>query len=223
MYLPVSQIRAVDRYAIDVLGIPSLILMENAGKNSSSIILREYPKVEKYLVICGKGNNAGDGFVIARQLIIWGKEVDILLLNKPDSFSPDAKVNYEICRKLNIGLISREDINSLEKYDAFIDAVYGVGFRGDLPENISSLFTSVNAVTASKIAIDIPSGIEADSGKLDKSSFKADVTITMFAKKQAFKSLASTEVTGKVFVVDIGIPNSIVDRIEYDSDIYKCC
>lgn len=223
MYLPVSQIRAVDKYAIDVLGIPSLILMENAGKNAAAVIHNEYPDRKCFLVICGKGNNAGDGFVIARQLLIAGKEVDILLLDKSDDFSVDAKVNYDICKKLNINTYFIDEISSLSQYDVYIDAVYGVGFRGTLPAKIKSVFKVVNHIDGIKISIDIPSGMEADSGNCDQNVFKADLTITMFAKKQAFFSKDVKGIIGKVIVVDIGVPENVTEMIEYGSDIYNYC
>lgn len=174
-------------------------LMQNAGKTCANEILKNYNCTNKKVaVICGNGNNGGDGFVVAKELKENGANVTVVLpLGKP--ITETAKYYFD---KLEDTKITTEFSG---EFDIIIDALFGIGLNRELSENICNLLTKLNLCNAVKIAIDIPSGIEADSGKILGAAFKADLTVTFIAYKPCFFLPLGNEYCGKVVVADIGV------------------
>lgn len=174
-------------------------LMQNAGKTCANEILKNYNCTNKKVaVICGNGNNGGDGFVVAKELKENGANVTVVLpLGKP--ITETAKYYFD---KLEDTKITTEFSG---EFDIIIDALFGIGLNRELSENICNLLTKLNLCNAVKIAIDIPSGIEADSGKVLGTAFKADLTVTFIAYKPCFFLPLGNEYCGKVVVADIGV------------------
>jgi NAD(P)H-hydrate epimerase len=213
--------RSIDIKTQKKYGISGLILMENAGLKAAQLaekLLKR--KRKKVLVLCGKGNNAGDGFVCARQLLNEGFDVLIYLLYNPSLIKGDAKVNYNILKKVGSKIRSfygkqqkqnfkkiKEEIN---KSSLIIDAVFGIGFKGRLPDELIELFSKINALNKKLLALDVPSGLNADSGKANPICLKADYTITFGLAKKGFYKNQGPKSCGKVIIDSITFPKPLL-------------
>jgi len=207
----VKQIQELDRAAIERVGIPSLALMENAGRCVAEEVLKVLKKKMKVCVICGLGNNAGDGFVAARYLINHGVKAKIWLIGRADQLKNDAKVNYMILKKMGYPITSagagREPpLRDIRDSDVVVDAVFGVGLNRKVGEPFRSFIEAINKHAKKTIAVDIPSGLDGTSGKIYGVCVRADRTVTFTFMKKGFLTNEGPRVTGKVVVVDIGIP-----------------
>ncbi len=181
-------------------------MMESAGMGCAEHILRNYPDARNTVIICGKGKNGGDGFVIARGLCEAGKNVSILLAFNSPSDALSEKNKQRIDGAVNIYDASRmtdKTRNLLKDADIIVDAVFGIGFRGSLPENIRELFSFAKNTTAVKIAVDIPSGLSRESEKTDE-CFKADETLSMLCYKYEHVYKPYSDICGKTTVIPIG-------------------
>lgn len=176
-----------------------LTLMKNAGDTATKIILERYNvENKKVAVVCGNGNNGGDGFVIAQNLKNSGAKVTVVLpLGEPVTES--AKHYFSALCEVEI----TEALNG--EYDIIIDAIFGIGLNRPLGSEIISLINTINSIEALKISIDIPSGIECDTGKVLGACVKADFTVTFIALKPCFMLPPATDYTGEVAVADIGV------------------
>lgn len=214
-----EQMRAIDRKAIEGYGIPGLVLMENAGIRTVEII-EEYledPKNKHVIVLAGRGNNGGDGFVIARHMLNAGVEVSTFLLGQPEDLTPDAGVNYRILERMQAPLFilqTEEDLNRLTllllSADLVVDALYGVGFKGTLPEFESQLVQMVNWSRLPVVAVDIPSGVEADTGKVHGEAIQAAHTVTFGLPKVGLLMEPGKSYTGTLTVADISLPSQLL-------------
>ncbi len=205
-----EQIREIDRRAIEEYGIPGVVLMENAGRNAAQLIIAELGRNDRpaVCIFCGGGNNGGDGFVIARHLHNAGFPVEIILLADPQRLSPDAEVNYSIAGKMNIpircygkadaaGIVARSKV--------VVDALLGTGSSGEVRAPMDQAIELINAAGhALKVAIDVPSGLDCNTGQPAGATVRADLTLTFVAAKVGFAK--ATEYTGKILVADIGAP-----------------
>lgn len=209
-----QQSRDVDRLAIESLGISGLTLMENAGRACTDIIAsHEFSCV---MLLCGKGNNAGDGFVIARHLLTREIPAIIIQLVPPDSLSGDALTNYEILTKLPTTILFVDETNIVSALDeldtdsnmAIIDCMMGTGGQGAPRPPFRQAIDWANRQPAFRVAIDIPSGLDCDTGQPSTPTFQAQQTLTMVAMKTGFSRQAAKSFTGNVSVLDIGIPLS---------------
>lgn len=209
-----EQARAVDRHAIESLGLAGLVLMENAGRGCVDVL--EGIGVDGPVVIlCGKGNNAGDGFVIARHLMVRGLTARTVLLAPPSEFAGDAAINYGVLRKLGGEITdlsaSSPDalpaaLDSLDGADWWIDAMLGTGAVGDPREPVRTAIEWVNAQSGKRLAVDLPSGLDCDTGAPGTPTFCADHTVTFVAPKVGFAKVAAAPFLGVVQVADIGVP-----------------
>ena len=201
-----KQVRQVDRRAIEHYGMSGLVLMENAGRGTVDVIERigiDGPVV----VLCGRGNNGGDGFVIARHLELRGFSVRVLLFTDPTGLSGDAEANFKILEKCGLPIevvteTSRpeEPADNLNDADWIIDALLGTGATGD-PRPPYDL------------AVDLPSGLDCDSGEAAHPAFRAHHTCTFVAAKPGFFAPGASEFTGKIHIVDIGVPRRLVEEV----------
>ncbi len=218
--LTCQQIRALDVVAIERVGIPGVVLMENAGRGIAELIygaLRD-PAVNRVLILCGPGNNGGDGFVVARHLHNAGVHVDVALAASPEKSRGDAATNLKILGHMGFRLLRADqpaDLDAIRRAandaDAIVDALLGTGSIGSPQGATAALIELANAAPrARRIAIDIPSGLDADRGDVQEPCFRADVTVTMVAPKVGFDVPAARRVVGQVVVVGIGAPRELV-------------
>lgn len=232
LFLSVAQSRNVDRVAIEQLGINSLVLMENAGRGAAEIIriklmqvLHEFRELEPLVtLLIGPGNNGGDGWVIARHLETWGVKVACFLFGEEDRLSPDNLANYRIWIKSGGNTTRWEALpriialdllqHQLARSPIVIDALLGTGSTGAPREPMADAIRLANEARLAnnadiyRIAIDIPSGLNADSGLISAPTFHAHLTLTMVTQKIGFKNPEATQYLGEVQVLPIGIPAS---------------
>jgi len=217
-----KQVREVDSYAINKIGIPGIVLMENAALSIYNTVLQNYAGLNVFTGLgfaCGKGNNGGDGFAVARHFANNGFEVLVIYLGSEDEMSPDCLVNYRILNKLSkenkkIKLkkySSGQDLNLLKNCDIIFDGMLGSGMEGDLREPYKSIVEYLNKIDAYKIAIDIPTGLDSDRGSAG-TVFESDLTVTLGEFKAGLFFGDGYTYAGKVFKGDIGINNSFFDK-----------
>ena len=214
--------QTIDRSAIDDFGIPGQVLMENAGLSVASLIHESVSDLleKKVVIVCGKGNNGGDGFVIARHLFIDGITVDILLLGKRQQLKSDARTNADIAFKMGIPIHEITEKNLQAQSHLFrhshviVDALFGTGLSkpaGGLHEKV---IKKINASKKYVVAVDIPSGIDSDSGHLIGPHIKADITAALALLKRSHLLFPAAESMGEVQVLDISIPNEAIEKQE---------
>jgi NAD(P)H-hydrate epimerase len=212
-----QQVRDFDAWAINEMKIPGVVLMENAAKNCTDVIVKHFPDEIKagVCIFCAGGNNGGDGFVIARHLYNHGLPVKIVLCADPAKIKGDAKINFDICRNMSLS-IAAVDVESnrlckeIEKVvgqsGLLVDAMLGTGMLGHLKESFALLISSLNSHNLPIVAVDIPSGLDCDTGVPLPISIEAAATITFVAIKKGFVANSdSRKATGRVFVANIGI------------------
>ncbi|MBI5864489.1 MAG: NAD(P)H-hydrate epimerase [Planctomycetes bacterium] len=216
-----EHIRNVDRLAVESLHVPGIILMENAARSAAEMIFAglSNPATDRVLVLCGPGNNGGDGYALARHLLNGGVRVTVACAAKPGDSAPDAKANYEIYARLRAPLIDAANLEPspelMREFGAatvIVDCLLGTGARGSPRGVFATLIRLANAQPARRIAIDIPSGLNGDTGQPHDPCFRADATITFVAEKQGFRSPAARPMLGSVEVVGIGVPPWLVDE-----------
>jgi NAD(P)H-hydrate epimerase len=211
-----QQVRDFDIWAINMAFVPGIILMENAGRGCAEVIIDELKKLKgrKVCIFCGTGNNGGDGFVIARHLKNAGFEVVVILCGQTLKIKGDAEINCKIAYKMGI-LIKELDPASdgIEKdigtvagdCDLIVDAVLGTGLKGELSGGFGRLINAINLLKKRIVAVDIPSGLDCDTGFALGRAIKAAITVTFAAAKKGFTNPASAEYTGEVYIASIGI------------------
>ncbi|NLU48807.1 MAG: NAD(P)H-hydrate dehydratase [Syntrophomonadaceae bacterium] len=214
------QMREIDRQASEEFHIPSLILMENAGLRVVEAVETALKGVGqgKVVVLAGKGNNGGDGLVAARHLLNAGTMVDTFLVGEPAELTPDTATNYRILSKLTgrIFPLTREEhlenlAAALLTCDLVVDAIYGIGFHGEMPPLEARVVGLVNRTGKPVVAVDIPSGVEADTGKVHGEAIKATWTVTLALPKMAFFSQPGRSYAGTLTVADISIPSNLLE------------
>lgn len=210
-YVTVSEMREIDRRAIEERGIPVRTLMNNAGKalsNEASLIANKGDAV----IFCGYGNNGGDGLAAARYLAEKGALVKVFMVGKPKQMSPETEANYNELIRLNIRpekILGPEEIYPIFK-DAkkpyfIIDAIFGIGFKGLLDHVCIKLIELINSSGVPVISADIPSGLNADTGRPLPLAVKASATVTFGYPKKGFQNPEAVTFLGKVVVADIGL------------------
>jgi NAD(P)H-hydrate epimerase len=213
--LTATQMRETDRLTAGQFGIPSTTLMENAGSAVARFVLREYPEADRITVLCGKGNNGGDGFVAARHLAEAGRAVTVLLLGDPANLKSDAKAMFDLLPVAALAAneeatLDVEPIHSrLENTDLFLDALVGTGFQPPLRGLAAALASRINQLETPIVAVDLPSGWDADSRKPDSpGAFRADDVVTFTAPKLAH--LFGNMNRGGIVVASIGSPEEAI-------------
>ncbi len=211
MMLSRDQVRAIDHRAIDEFGVPGVVLMENAGRGAAEVLLSLGVR-GPVIVCCGKGNNGGDGFVIARHLDLHGITVRILLFAAPEQLTGDAAINYQIVKRAGLPLEVHGDAGGLgpglAAADWIVDALFGTGLAGGVRPPFDQVIDAINASGVKVLAVDIPSGLDCDTGAPLGATIKAQHAVTFVAEKKGFANPASREWTGAVHVVGIGAPRA---------------
>jgi ADP-dependent NAD(P)H-hydrate dehydratase / NAD(P)H-hydrate epimerase len=206
-----EQMRALDAHAIDVIGIPGVVLMENAARGVIEVVEEHFDVVEALTVavICGPGNNGGDGFAVARQLHLRGADVDVFLLCDEKSIKDDALTNYLLLEPLGITTMPWNDAHegvSLAEYDLIIDAMFGTGSVRPLQCPYKKVIEAVNEAEGLVISIDVPSGVDATTGGTTGPAVSADVTVTFQCAKVGLLLPPGRDLTGDLVVAPISIP-----------------
>ncbi|MBN2563959.1 MAG: NAD(P)H-hydrate epimerase [Phycisphaerae bacterium] len=211
------QIREVDRMAIEEYGIPGIVLMENASRSATKVVLDCLEGSGTVAIVCGRGNNGGDGFAVARHLANAGVAVELLLACDPEGLTGDAATNYGIARKMAIKCHAFDTIEriraarpALDTAAVVVDAVLGTGFSGEVRSPLDAVINAINEARGAKIvAIDVPSGLDCDTGRPCNATIRADVTVTFVARKAGFDAPGASDYTGPVHVADIGAPSTL--------------
>jgi len=210
-YLSAEESRNVDWLAKSQGHIMGIVLMENAGRGIAEILLAEKPK-GKVVICCGRGNNGGDGFVIARHLNAAGVDVQVLLFANPKELMGDACMNHAIIAQSDIPMKvlispSAEDLKSIFKDAVWVvDALVGTGQKGILRSPFDIVVRQINESGVKVLAVDLPSGLDADTGIASDPTIKAAITATMVTPKTGFQNPEAQSYLGKLMVVGIGLP-----------------
>jgi NAD(P)H-hydrate epimerase len=231
MRLTRQQVRQIDAAAIERLGVSGLVLMENAGRGAADAICRfcggwhggrRLPPCggnvpdnggvagRRIAVAAGAGNNGGDGFVIARHLSMRGAIVTTFLAGPDEKLTGDARTNLGILRHLGHDVQAVGEIATfgrrLRAFDVIIDALGGTGIEGPLRGDLAKIVEQVNASRRPIVAVDIPTGLDCDTGTASEPTIRANITVTFVAVKVGFDSPGAKAYTGEVVVADIGVP-----------------
>lgn len=224
-----EEMREIDRATIEDYGIPSVVLMERAGlsvalkvkellsQKSEARSQKPEAKGQKILVLCGGGNNGGDGLVAARNLHNWGFKVNVLLFAKKDTLSQDCNKQYQIAKKLGIQIEFRSSVEERDVHGVVvIDAIFGTGLSRPVSKEIADIIGFINDRVAPVVSVDIPSGISSDTGEIMGDAIKADCTVTFGLPKRGHLLYPGAEYTGRLFIEDIGFPSKLLasDRIK---------
>jgi len=221
-----EEMKKCDSYAIDKLGIPGILLMETASQGVISSISMRYGSVSgrKAFVFCGGGNNGGDGLAVARKLFAMKAEVYVFLLVEPEKLRGDTKTNYEIALRIQSGkrktdvfeIVTLKNVSELYKYpkpDLIVDAIFGTGFKGKVEGLFYDVINWINSQRVFTISVDIPSGLNGDTGEIEGIAVRADVTATMGLAKRGLMLSWGKILPGKIYIVDIGIPNYVYSEV----------
>lgn len=216
-----EQVRRVDELAIHRYGIAGLVLMENAGRNAAAIIDRDYGPNGRAVIFCGSGNNGGDGCVIARHLHNAGWSVRVVLAGEVSRMTPDASANCQTIETMGLAPIVAVDAatqqaaaSSSTPDEIVIDALLGTGFSGDVRSPLAELIHAINVASKrAVVAVDLPSGLDCDTGTPGRSTIRADLTITFVARKRGFDSPEAAPYVGRIEVADIDVPRELLAEV----------
>ncbi|HIN94417.1 MAG TPA: NAD(P)H-hydrate epimerase [Planctomycetes bacterium] len=217
-----SQSRQVDERAEHQWGISSLVLMENAGRAAADGLCRLNPEAGKITIFCGKGNNGGDGFVMARHLHLRGLPVQVLLFHDPQNFSSDALANFEILQKCGMTWHCLFDLVETDNWNSvldtvclhstwLVDALLGTGSSGPPRSPLDQVIDWMNQATARRLALDIPSGLDCDTAQVTTMAVQADQTFTFAAAKPGLLMERAVPYVGNLEVLDIGLPLTLLE------------
>ncbi|MFP6803467.1 MAG: NAD(P)H-hydrate dehydratase [Pseudomonadales bacterium] len=207
-----QQVRELDRITIEEKGIPGIKLMRSAAQACVDVLLGQAPSPGKVSVLCGSGNNAGDGFIIAGLLANRGIEVTVGLVGKVPSAETDAGKAYGYCREAGVEILTAE--LSLQDSAFVVDALLGTGLIGPVRPEYQQVISAVNLHDCTVLAVDLPSGLCADTGNILGACIKADMTVTFIGRKLGLLTNDGPEVVGELNFADLSVPASVFDAIE---------
>lgn len=218
MILNREQSRRIDERALSGYGLSGLVLMENAGRGAVDV-MQAIGLSGPIVLYCGKGNNGGDGCVMARHLAARGLEVALALLAEPDELRGDAATNFEIVRRAGLPWrafgndVAEAELTSFAAgASCVVDALLGTGSRGEPRPPIDRAITAINRLRVPVVAVDLPSGLDCDTGAAAASTVRAANTITFVAAKPGLLVPLAVEYVGRLHVVDLGLPPRLLDE-----------
>ena len=216
--IDVKAMRELERIAIEDFGVPSLLLMENAASGVVLALKNERGELsgKKVHIFCGGGNNGGDGFAVARMLHNLNANVTITLLADRENIKGDAKVNLEICEKMEITF---SDYKACKDADILVDAIFGTGFRGETEGIAKECIAFMNNLNAYTVSVDIPSGVSADTGHASEFSVYADLCVTFSALKTGHLLFPGKSHYKKLIKTDISIPLKVINETNSGYDV----
>lgn len=212
-----DQVRAFDDWAITELGVPGVVLMENAGRSCAELIAEKMSKIDRPLVciFCGTGNNGGDGFVAARHLLNRKINVVVVICGDRSKIKGDAKINLDVLEGLGapiekLDVDTESDIEGrtttlAQNADMIVDAVFGTGLTGQLRDEYKRLIGAINALGRPILSVDIPSGLDCDTGRPLDVAIKANCTVTFVALKKGFVFETAQAQAGEIYIASIGV------------------
>ena len=221
--LNTRQMRDADRRTIEEIGIPSIVLMENAGRQAVAAMEAAYDDLatSQVGVLCGRGNNGGDGFVVARTLIQRGVDVGVFLLGSVSEITGDARINLEVLGRIGVTVVEIASAQEWELHfteisecDLVVDAILGTGFRGQLSGLLETVVADVNALGVPIVSIDLPTGVSADTHVVEGAAIEASMTVTLGAPKIPLVFPPADSHGGDLVIADIGIPYPVFEELE---------
>ncbi len=224
----VTEMRECDRVTIEERSVPGILLMETAARAVTRVaidLLDSDPYGKQVMIFCGKGNNGGDGFAVARHLLSLGAVVQVHLMGRVQDLKGDAKTNADLFRgtikeKKKSGTFPASDWSN-DYCDLIIDALLGTGFKGVVRDDYAVVIKSINEAIPPVIAVDIPSGVEGDTGVVTNVAVRADETVTFGLYKPGILLPPGREYAGNVTVADIGIPVDVVDALNVKTHVVE--
>ncbi len=209
-----AQMREMDRRTIEDYGVPSLVLMENAALRVVDVIAERFGPLrgKRIAVVCGKGNNGGDGLAIARHLATrFGAEAEIWLATDPTALTGDAAANYKMAQAFGL-VIHGSGLRRIEQreHDLIVDALLGTGIKGGVSGELAQVIAAMNDSGCPIVAVDVPSGLDADTGNVEGACVKATLTVTFALPKFGLLVYPGAEYVGELIVADIGMPRPVM-------------
>ena len=221
-----DQIRAFDRIAIEDCHVPGVVLMENAGHGAFEVIRPLVSHIDHVLVACGAGNNGGDGFVVARHLLCAGISVSVCLLADPAKLRGDALLNHDAFIGLGGHVTVIDDEASLPVFETelmraglVVDALFGTGLDREIEGIAANVIDRINATPATRVALDLPSGLDANTGTVHGTVVVADVTITFGALKLGLVTPTGARIAGEIHIASLGVPLSLLEQTGHDAEV----
>lgn len=227
--LTAEQMRLLDETAIKSVGIPGVVLMENASHDLYDVIDNEFHPLrgKKVAIVCGKGNNGGDGFAVARHLLLAGAEPMVFLAARRKDVSGDAKTNLDICRNLKISI---EEVHNAKHLAAMskalksavvvVDALLGTGVKGPVKPAYLSIINAINKCGKPVVSVDVPSGISVNDGRVFNGAVHANFTVTFGAPKIGLFIQPAASRSGLVCISDIGIPPALLEKVRNEATLF---
>ena len=221
--LNTKQMRDADRRTIEEIGIPSIVLMENAGRQVVAAIESTFDTIGSMhvAVLCGRGNNGGDGFVVARTLLEHDVDVSVFLVGRAADVKEDARINLDILRNLGVDVVEVGDAAAWELHatdvlgaDLIVDALFGTGLTSPLSGIFETVIADVNTSARPVVAVDLPSGLSADEPEVRGPAIDATVTVTLAAPKLPLVLPPGETRAGNLVIADVGIPESVIGEVE---------
>ena len=208
-----EQAREIDRVAMEDWGLPGIVLMENAARGIAEFVASIHPLTKgRIAIVCGPGNNGGDGYAAARHLANMRYDVEIQLPGPIEGIDPasDSGINLIVARRMGIPMLTGVDVTAAQ---LVVDGLFGTGLSRDIGHPYLAAISAINAQNVPVLSIDIPSGLDADDGSIHTAAIHADWTATMVAPKAGFNVGHGPELTGTVQLIDIGVPRAVVRQV----------
>jgi NAD(P)H-hydrate epimerase len=223
-----DEMRTLNEMASEEYNIPSIVLMENAARSILDEIMKIRDSFSRVIVLCGVGSNGGDGFALGRQLYNNGINIEMIVVGDPKKIKGDALINLEILKKLYIKIDNINDIgginklkNIVTKNDLLIDAILGIGIVGEIKDILKLVIETVNDLENTVISIDIPTGVDADTGYVKSVAINADKTISLMIPKFGNVLYPGAKYNGKLVIGDIGITPMIAEKLHLKTNIIE--
>jgi hydroxyethylthiazole kinase-like uncharacterized protein yjeF len=225
-----AQMRAYDRFAVQTCHVPGMVLMENAGRGAADVIIRlTGPAVgARVVVVCGAGNNGGDGFVVARHLLSRGAHVHVFLAAPSEKITGDARMNHDAY--IDVGgrfteLPEGSDLVALEEElsqaTVIVDAIFGTGLDRPIKGYLIDVIGALNRAGGRRVALDVPSGLDADTGATLGAAVQASATVTFGHLKLGLLTPSGAHLSGQVHVVDLGVPPMVLEHVGHDAEVIE--
>ncbi len=217
------EMQEMDRLTIGETGIPGIVLMENAARGAARVFLEHFSPDEgsRVLILCGRGNNGGDGYVMARYLSQAGLKINVVVLAELDRISGDALTNLEIIKRMDPDICEVPDTSRISELrrrlgecDYIVDGIFGTGLNSRVKGFYAQVLEETNAAGKPLMAIDMPSGLNADTGQIMGVALKADLTVTFGFPKLGQILFPGAGLVGRLARIDIGIPKSVSERVK---------
>jgi hydroxyethylthiazole kinase-like uncharacterized protein yjeF len=216
-----AQIREFESIARQRFGFSNADMMKNAGQAALDYLVQEWPHAKKIAVICGSGNNGGDGYVLAHFASARGFAVTIQQVGDPGKLRDAAKLAYESCQQAGINIRAFQDDAHLQSVDVVVDAIYGIGLQGEVRADVRHIIAAMNDCKVPILSLDMPSGVDADTGTILGIAVKATATITFIGMKLGLQTGKGVECAGKIQVDDLHLPAEIFSLIEKKIEIMQ--